>query len=109
MRVRRFPLSEPSTCRDRRRRRQKATNTADIAYGVYTGQFPNISRSRTKTVPTLGAYGQVNWRVPGNPLTVSLGYKVDDYFGPADGGFQSSRSVDVLEHGPFVSLVWKLQ
>lgn len=89
--------------------RQKATDTVDIAYGGYTGQFPNFRRSRTKTVPTVGAFGQVNWAVPGNPLTVSLGYKVDDYFGAVDGGFAGSHSIDILEHGPFVSLTWKLQ
>lgn len=87
--------------------RQRVNNNVEST-GAYTTQFPAIHRSKTRTMGTLGAFAQVNWHAPGSPLTLSVGYKVDDYINALDGGFQTSHGIDVLQHGPFASMTWRL-
>jgi hypothetical protein len=88
--------------------RQRANDGADFTTGSYSNQFPTIRRSHTRTVPTLGAFAQVNWHATGSPLTLSVGYKVDDYIHAIDGGFGTAHSINFVEHGPFASMTWKL-
>ncbi len=87
--------------------RQRTNNNVEST-GAYTTQFPAIHRSRNRTMGTLGAFAQINWHTTGSPLTLSVGYKVDDYINALDGGFQTSHGIDILQHGPFASMIWKL-
>ena len=68
----------------------------------------NYYRSESVTVPNVGAYLSVNYHAPGTPATIALGYRVDAYFGAMDGGIEHERTVDIIEHGPFLGMIWKI-
>lgn len=88
--------------------RQSAKNDVFLSSGT-PGQFPQFSRSRQVTVPTVDASAQVNWAVPESPLTVSAGYRYDGFYQVIDGGSAgSSHQINSVQHGPFLAVVWKL-
>jgi hypothetical protein len=88
--------------------RQSAKNDVHLTSGS-PGQFPQFSRSRNITVPTVDASAQLNWSVPGSPLMVSAGYRYDGSFQVLDGGSAaSSHEINSVQHGPFLAVVWKL-
>jgi hypothetical protein len=66
-------------------------------------------RSESVTVPNVGAHLSLDYHTPSTPVTISLGYRVDAYFGAIDGGLDVERKVDIIEHGPYLSMIWKLQ
>lgn len=88
--------------------RQSAKNDVHLSSGT-PGQFPQFSRSRRVTVPTVDAAAQVNWAVPGSPLVVSAGYRYDGSYQVLDGGSAgSSHQINSVQHGPFLAVVWNL-
>lgn len=89
--------------------RQSARNEVHLSAGSTPAQFAEFSRSRQVTVPTIDASAQLNWAVPRSPLTVSAGYRYDAAYQVLDGGAASgSHNIDSVQHGPFLSLAWKL-
>jgi len=70
-------------------------------YTVYhTAQSP--SRSKSVTVPALGAYAALSLRYTNAKVT--FGYRYDDYFGAIDGGIDASKKENRSFTGPFVSV-----
>ncbi|HEY1415428.1 MAG TPA: hypothetical protein VGF42_06040 [Caulobacteraceae bacterium] len=75
-------------------------NDGDVAFSG--------SRSESVTVPNVGAHLSLDYHMPGTPAMISLGYRVDAYFGAMDGGVDVERKVDIIEHGFYLSMLWKL-
>lgn len=89
--------------------KQKVHADLNLTYGSYSGPFGSLRRSKSQTIPTVDAYAQLNWHAPSSPITLSAGYRVDAYFKAVDGGVLDQRRIDMINHGPFVGLIWKLQ
>lgn len=70
-------------------------------YTVYhTAQSP--SRSKSVTVPALGAYAGISLRYTNAKVT--FGYRYDNYFGAIDGGIDASKKEDRSFSGPYASI-----
>ncbi len=82
-----------------------AQGTDGQAHGHYdktldTGNVSN--RSRSVTIPNLGGSMALSWRSP--HAKVSLGYRIDSFFGAMDTGIDTRKSSDLIFHGPFASI-----
>ncbi len=66
----------------------------------HTAQSP--SRSKSVTVPALGAYAALSLRYTNAKVT--LGYRYDNYFGAIDGGIDASKKEDRAFMGPYASI-----
>jgi len=62
----------------------------------------NHSRRRNVTVPNLGGFIAVSYRLPN--VKLSLGYRADMYFNAMDGGVSSFKSEDRGFFGPYFNL-----
>ncbi len=62
----------------------------------------NASRSRSVTVPNLGGSGGISFRFPN--AKVSVGYRIDYFFGAMDGGIATAKSYDRSFHGPYATI-----
>ncbi len=60
-----------------------------------------LARSKGATVPNLGGFAALSLRYPNAKL--SLGYRVDYFFGALDGGIDSHKAYDRGFYGPFAS------
>ncbi|HEY5239668.1 MAG TPA: hypothetical protein VIJ62_14900 [Rhizomicrobium sp.] len=67
----------------------------------YDNSVP-ISRGKQITVPNVGGFAGVSWRVPN--AKVSVGYRADFFFGAMDGGIDTARKENVGFYGPFASV-----
>lgn len=61
-----------------------------------------LSRSKSATVPNLGGFAALSLRYPN--AKVSLGYRVDYFFGALDGGIDQHKAYDRGFYGPFASI-----
>jgi len=61
----------------------------------------SLSRSKGATVPNLGGFAALSLRYPSAKL--SLGYRVDYFFGALDGGIDTHKNYDRGFYGPFAS------
>ncbi|HVP86119.1 MAG TPA: hypothetical protein VMS78_15470 [Rhizomicrobium sp.] len=68
---------------------------------VYRTVHP-FSRSKGATVPNLGGFAALSLRYPN--AKVSLGYRVDYFFGAVDGGIDQHKAYDRGFYGPFASI-----
>ncbi|MGH7023795.1 MAG: Lpg1974 family pore-forming outer membrane protein, partial [Caulobacteraceae bacterium] len=82
--------------------------TEDAAYADGSTPF-HAYRSNSATVPNVDGYLKLNFHEPNSPVTISAGYRVDAYFNAMDGGWDTERKVDIIEHGPFLEMIWKIQ
>lgn len=67
-----------------------------------------FSRSKNKFAPTADGFAQLNWKLPSAPLTVSAGYRFDGVFMGLDGGYTSNHQINIIDSGPYLSMVFKL-
>lgn len=81
------------------------------AYAHYTGSASatahyhksrNIDRTRTVTVPNLGAVAAVSFRYAN--AKVRFGYRADFFFGAIDGGIDTRKSETLGFYGPFATI-----
>ena len=75
---------------------------SNIPYLIYRHIPPDITRSRSATVPNLGGFAGLSLRFPN--AKVSLGYRADWFFGALDGGLESAKSENIGLHGPFATV-----
>ena len=59
-------------------------------------------RSKSVTVPNLGAYAALSFRLTNAKVT--LGYRYDRFFGAIDGGIDAAKKEDRAFYGPFASI-----
>ncbi|HEY5238560.1 MAG TPA: Lpg1974 family pore-forming outer membrane protein [Rhizomicrobium sp.] len=90
-----------------RQRVSEAYQTTDnykhyFQYLKITTAHGGAPRSRTATVPNLGGFAGVSWRVPN--ARVSLGYRADFFFGAMDGGIDTAHRENTGFYGPFASV-----
>jgi len=62
----------------------------------------NPDRSRTVTIPNVGGFVGTSLKFPN--AKVSLGYRVDFFFGAMDGGIDTAKKENVGFYGPFATL-----
>lgn len=60
------------------------------------------ARVRSAAIPNLGGFAGMSWRSP--HTKVSLGYRVDAFFGAMDTGIGARKTSDLIFHGPYASL-----
>jgi hypothetical protein len=68
---------------------------------IYHHSTP-INRSKQVTVPNLGGFAGLSWRLPN--AKVSVGYRADFFFGAMDGGIDTAKKENVGFYGPFASV-----
>ncbi len=73
----------------------------DVVYS--SGSYSN-SRSKSVTVPAVDAYAAISYHFAGPDAKISLGYRLDSYFGVLDGGFETHQSVDRIFYGPYLKV-----
>ncbi|HWD68226.1 MAG TPA: hypothetical protein VG227_09725 [Caulobacteraceae bacterium] len=86
-------------------------NTSIDGRAVFSDGYVEFSgrRSESITVPNVGAHLSLDYHLPSTPALISLGYRIDAYFGAMDGGGDVERKVDIIQHGPYLSMIWRLQ
>jgi hypothetical protein len=89
--------------------RQSTHGNVDFATGSYGGLAISGSRSKRQTTPTLDGFAQLNWRAPGSPMTISAGYRFDGYFKALNGSLIGNAQINVIEHGPYLGVIWKIR
>lgn len=95
--------------------RQKADAHHQSTARYHQGPFYNIPvypthpdpgtdrhRSRTVTVPNIGGFAGVTYRIENFKL--SAGYRADFFFGAMDGGVDTRKSEDQKFYGPFAKI-----
>jgi hypothetical protein len=84
------------------------SHETDFAIEAVGGSHYAFSRSKNRFSPTADGFAQLNWKLPSAPLTVSAGYKFDGVFNGMDGGYSSAHQINVIDSGPYLSMVFKL-
>jgi len=69
---------------------------------LYPTVSHNTSRSRSVVVPNIGGFAGFSLRFPN--AKVSLGYRVDAFFGAMDGGIDTRKTYDRDFYGPFATI-----
>ena len=77
--------------------RQKAQ--VSMTYAGYV--LPLYARKESVLVPNVEGFAAVSWQPESIPGKLTVGYRIDAYFGVIDGGFDEADSVDRIIHGPF--------
>ena len=62
----------------------------------------SFSRSRTVTVPNIGAFAGVSWKYQN--AKISFGYRADEFFGAMDGGIDTYKSENRGFFGPYANI-----
>lgn len=80
--------------------------TSRYGFGVPTAHYvhtaPPINRSRSVTVPNLGGFAGLSFKLPN--AKVSLGYRADFFFGAIDGGVDTRKTADRNFYGPYLGI-----
>jgi hypothetical protein len=63
---------------------------------------PDHTRSRSVTVPNIGAFAGLSVKYPNAKL--SIGYRADFFFGAMDGGIDARKTYDRSFYGPFATV-----
>ena len=74
-----------------------AIHTGHYVHGPY-----DHNRSRTVTIPNVGAFAGVSLKFPN--IRFSLGYRADFFFGAMDGGLDTRHTTDQNFFGPFATI-----
>jgi hypothetical protein len=61
-----------------------------------------MERSRSVVVPNVGGFVGMSLRFPN--AKVSLGYRIDAFFGAMDGGIDTRKTYDRDFYGPFATI-----
>lgn len=69
---------------------------------VYRHTPPDQFRSRSVTVPNVGAFAGLSFRY--DAAKVSFGYRADFFFGAMDGGIDARKTYDRNFYGPFATI-----
>jgi len=69
---------------------------------VYPTNVRNTDRSRSVIVPNVGGFAGLSLRFPN--AKVSLGYRIDAFFGAMDGGIDTRKTYDRNFYGPFATI-----
>jgi hypothetical protein len=69
---------------------------------LYPTKVHNTARSRSVVVPNIGGFAGLSMRFPN--AKVSLGYRVDAFFGAMDGGVDTRKTYDRDFYGPFATI-----
>jgi hypothetical protein len=69
---------------------------------VYPTKIHDTARSRSVVVPNIGGFAGFSLRFPN--AKVSLGYRVDAFFGAMDGGIDARKTYDRDFYGPFATI-----
>jgi hypothetical protein len=88
-------------------RQQANVNLKTISlYHNYLDYFhtsiANAVRSKRATIPNLGAFASVSYRLPAAKL--SIGYRADVFFNAIDGGVGAAHSMSRSFYGPFANI-----
>jgi iron complex outermembrane recepter protein len=76
-----------------------------FAGGYYSGYHavpPARITDRSLTVPNVGGFAGVSWRV--QDFKVSMGYRADFFFGAMDTGIDARRNSNAAFNGPYASI-----
>lgn len=65
-------------------------------------RLTNISRQNSVIVPNVGGFAAISYRLPS--AKISLGYRVDGFFGAMDSGIGSRVKSDRSFYGPFATI-----
>ncbi len=80
--------------------------SAQHASGALPTLYPttthNTARSRSVIVPNVGGFAGLSMRFPN--AKVSLGYRIDAFFGAMDGGIDTRKTYDRDFYGPFATI-----
>ncbi|HVT24856.1 MAG TPA: hypothetical protein VHD95_09535 [Rhizomicrobium sp.] len=80
--------------------------SAQVSHGplptVYPTKIHDTARSRSVVVPNVGGFAGFSLRFPN--AKVSLGYRVDAFFGAMDGGIDARKTYDRDFYGPFATI-----
>lgn len=99
--------------------RQKAKTHHQSTTRGHTGKYPgygsgvfegptypdpghDFSRSKTVTVPNIGAFAGLTYQV--HNFKLSAGYRADFFFGAMDGGIDNRKTEDEKFYGPFATI-----
>jgi len=69
---------------------------------LYPAKIHNTARSRSVMVPNVGGFAGMSLRFPN--AKVSLGYRIDAFFGAMDGGIDTRKTYDRDFYGPFATI-----
>jgi hypothetical protein len=69
---------------------------------LYPTKSHNTARSRSVVVPNVGGFAGLSLRFP--DAKVSVGYRIDAFFGAMDGGIDARKSYDRDFYGPFATI-----
>jgi hypothetical protein len=69
---------------------------------IYPTAVHNTSRSRSVVVPNLGGFAGLSLRFPN--AKISLGYRIDAFFGAMDGGIDARQTHNRDFYGPFATI-----
>jgi hypothetical protein len=69
---------------------------------LYPTKVHNTARSRSVMVPNVGGFAGMSLRFPN--AKVSLGYRIDAFFGAMDGGIDTRKTYDRDFYGPFATI-----
>ena len=69
---------------------------------IYPTTVHHTSRSRSVVVPNVGGFAGLSLRFPN--AKVSLGYRIDAFFGAMDGGIDTHKTYDRDFYGPFATI-----
>ena len=86
---------------------QSTSRYAQLNYGQglttsYPDRSPDKHRSRSVTVPNIGAFAGLTYRI--DNARISAGYRADFFFGATDGGLDHRRTEDQKFYGPFATV-----
>ncbi len=87
--------------------RQTVRTDVTLSTGSYN-VLGGLNRGHDRATPMVDTFVQLNWKSPRSPLSIGVGYRLDEYFDVLDGGFGRSRQINDLEHGPFLALTYKV-
>jgi len=68
----------------------------------YPDRSPDKHRSRTVTVPNIGAFAGLTYQIQN--FRIRAGYRADFFFGAMDGGIDTRQTEDEKFHGPFATV-----
>lgn len=69
---------------------------------LYPTKVHSTARSRSVVVPNIGGFAGLSLRFPN--AKVSMGYRVDAFFGAMDGGVDTRKTYDRDFYGPFATI-----
>lgn len=69
---------------------------------LYPSTSHNTTRSRSVVVPNIGGFAGLSLRFPN--AKVSMGYRIDAFFGAMDGGIDTRKTYDRDFYGPFATI-----